>query len=203
HAEATARAVYWPMRVLLFALYPVVLGLDGIGTLCLRLVGIRRQVDTHEESYSPEELQLIVEESEAGGALRAESGRLVRELFEFGDKTAAEAMVPRVRVVGMLHVKDLLRRLMNEEVITASDVRPLPVVPETSSLDTVLTTMERAHAHMAVVIDEHGGTAGVLSLEDLAEEVVGEIDEGVPQAPGLVAMPDGSVVVSGTLRLDE
>ncbi len=237
HAEGTARTVYWPMRVLLFALYPVILGLDGIGALCLRLVGIRRQVDTHEESYSSEELALIVEESEAGGALRAESGRLVRELFEFGDKTAAEAMVPRVRVVGipvgtsptdlrrllmkhrhtrypvydgdldhivgMLHVKDLLRRLMNEERITASDVRPLPVVPETSSLDTVLTTMERAHAHMAVVIDEHGGTAGVLSLEDLAEEVVGEIDEGVPQAPGLVAMEDGSVVVAGTLRLDE
>ena len=236
-AEATARAVYWPMRILLFALYPVVVGLDGIGTLCLRLVGIRRQKDTHEESYSPEELQLIVEESEAGGALRAESGRLVRELFEFGDLTAAEAMVPRVRVVGirvgtspqelrrlltahrhtrypvydgdldhivgMLHVKDLLRRLMTEETITATDVRPLPVVPATSTLDTVLTTMERAHAHMAVVIDEHGGTAGVLSLEDLAEEVVGEIDEGVPQAPSLVTMFDGSVVVAGTLRLDE
>ena len=237
HAEGTARAVYWPMRFLLFALYPVVVGLDGIGALCLRLVGIRRQVDTHEESYSPEELQLIVEESEAGGALRAESGRLVRELFEFGDLTAAEAMVPRVRVVGipvgtssadlrrlltmhrhtrypvydgdldhivgMLHVKDLLRRMMNDEQITSSDARPLPVVPATSTLDTVLTTMERAHAHMAVVIDEHGGTAGVLSLEDLAEEVVGEIDEGAPQAPGLVPMPDGSVVVSGTLRLDE
>lgn len=237
HAEATARTVFWPMRILLFAFYPVILGLDGIGTFLLRLVGIRRQKDTHEESYSPEELQLIVEESEAGGALRAESGRLVRELFEFGDLTAAEAMVPRVRVVGiplgtspadlrrllmtrrhtrypvydgdldhivgMLHVKDLLRRLVNEETITAGDLRQLPVVPETSSLDTVLTTMERAHAHMAVVIDEHGGTAGVLSLEDLAEEVVGEIDEGVPQAPSLVVMPDGSINVSGTLRLDE
>jgi len=237
HAEATARTVFWPMRLLLFAFYPVVLPLDGIGTLCLRLVGIRRQKDVHEESYSPEELQLIVEESEAGGALRAESGRLVRELFEFGDLTAGEAMVPRVRVVGipvgatpadvrrlllthrhtrypvydgdldhivgMLHVKDLLRRLIQDEPVTAADVRPLPVVPETSSLDTVLATMERAHAHMAVVIDEHGGTAGVLSLEDLAEEVVGEIDEGAPQAPGLVTMPDGSVIVAGTLRLDE
>jgi CBS domain containing-hemolysin-like protein len=237
HAEATARAVYWPMRVLLFGFYPVIVGLDGIGAFCLRLVGIRRQTDTHEESYSAEELQLIVEESEAGGALRAESGRLVRELFEFGDHTAAEAMVPRVRVVGipvgtsptdlrlllmthrhtrypvydgdldhivgMLHVKDLLRRLMTDEAINAADVRPMPVVPSTAPLDSVLTTMERAHAHMAVVIDEHGGTAGVLSLEDLAEEVVGEIDEGVPRAPGLVAVPDGTVLVAGTLRLDE
>jgi CBS domain containing-hemolysin-like protein len=205
--------------------------------LCLRLVGIRRQLDMHEESYSPEELQLIVEESEAGGALRAESGQLVRELFEFGDLTAAEAMVPRVGVVGipvgasaedlrallrthrhtrypiyegdldhtigMLHVKDLLRRLLNNEPIAATDVRPIPVVPETAALDDVLTTMEKAKAHMALVIDEYGGTAGVLSLEDLAEEVVGELDEGPPQAPGLVTLPDGSVKVSGTLRLDE
>ncbi len=236
-AEATARAVFWPMRILLLALYPVVVGLDGVGTLCLRLVGIRRQVDTHEESYSPEELQLIVEESEAGGALRAESGRLVRELFEFGDLTADEAMVPRVRVVGipvgaspddlrvvisthrhtrypvyegdldhivgMLHVKDLMRHLIHNVPVTAADARQLPVVPETAALDDVLTTMERARAHLAVVIDEHGGTAGVLSLEDLFEEVVGELDEGPPAAPGLVVLPDGSVKVAGTLRLDE
>jgi CBS domain containing-hemolysin-like protein len=236
-AEGTARAVYWPMRALLFTFFPIVVGLDGIGTLCLRLVGIRRQLDMHEESYSPEELQLIVEESEAGGALRAESGQLVRELFEFGDLTAAEAMVPRVGVVGipvgasaedlrallrthrhtrypiyegdldhtigMLHVKDLLRRLLNNEPIAATDVRPIPVVPETAALDDVLTTMEKAKAHMALVIDEYGGTAGVLSLEDLAEEVVGELDEGPPQAPGLVTLLDGSVKVSGTLRLDE
>lgn len=236
-AESTARAVFWPMRALLFMFFPVVVSLDGVGALCLRLVGIRRQADTREESYSPEELQLIVEESEAGGALRAESGRLVRELFDFGDLTAGEAMVPRVRVVGipvgaspedlrallrrhrhtrypvyegdldhivgMLHVKDLLRRLILDERIAAADVRQLPVVPETSSLDAVLTTMQRTHAHMAVVIDEHGGTAGVISLEDLAEEVIGEIDEGVPQAPSLVTLPDGAVRVSGTLRLDE
>jgi len=106
-------------------------------------------------------------------------------------------------IVGMLHVKDLLRRLILEEHIGPSDVRSIPVVPETSSLDDVLSTMQRAHAHMAVVIDEHGGTAGVLSLEDLAEEVVGEIDEGVPTAPNLIRTSDTSARVAGTLRLDE
>ena len=103
----------------------------------------------------------------------------------------------------MLHVKDLLRRLTNNEQVASGDVRPIPVVPETSSLDSVLTTMERAHAHLAVVIDEHGGTAGVVSIEDLLEEVVGEIDEGVPESPPLVPAPDGSVSAAGTVRLDE
>lgn len=237
HAEGTARAVYWPMRVLLFTFYPFVVGLDALGALLLRAVGIKRQKHTREESYSPEELQLIVEESQMGGALGTEAGKLVRELFEFGDLTAAEVMVPRVRVVGipvgaspadlrrlllthrhtrypvfdgdldhivgMLHVKDLLRRLILEEHIGPSDVRTMPVVPATASLDSVLSTMQRAHAHMAIVVDEHGGTAGVLSLEDLAEEVVGEIDEGVPQSPNVVRVNEKTARVAGTLRLDE
>jgi magnesium and cobalt exporter, CNNM family len=231
------RIVYWPMRVVLILIYPFVALLNLIGRGCLALLGVRRQVNPREQSYTADELELIVEESARGGALRAEAGRLVRELFDFGDLSAGQVMVPRVRVIGipvgaspadvrrllaahhhtrypvfdgdldhiigMLHVKDLLRRLMLEEHITAPDVRPIPYVPETAPLDDVLETMQRAHAHLAVVIDEHGGTAGVVSIEDLIEEVVGEIDEGVPEAPPIEAQPDGSIRAAGTVRLDE
>jgi CBS domain containing-hemolysin-like protein len=237
HPLGTARFTFWPMRVTLIVLYPLVRLSNVLATSLLRLVGIRRNANTAEQLYTPEELQLIVVESEEGGALRSDSGRILRELFEFGDLTAAQVMVPRVRVVGipvgatpadlrriiaerrrtryavydqdldhivgMLHVKDLLRRVMNEEVVTAADVRRIPVVPVTSSLDDVLATMQRAHAHMAVVIDEYGGTAGIVGLEDLFEEVVGEIDEGSSNAPPLSRAPDGSVIAAGTVRLDE
>jgi len=164
------------------------------------------------------------------------AGKLLKELLEFGDRTAGEAMIPRVRVlgipvgaspadiramlvrhhhtrypiyegdldhiVGMLHVKDLLRRLLTNEAVGAGDLRPMPVVPESATLDAVLHTMQRSSAHLAVVIDEHGGTAGVISLEDLFEEVVGEIDEG-PSVPSIAVRPDGSVMTAGTVRLDE
>jgi CBS domain containing-hemolysin-like protein len=106
-------------------------------------------------------------------------------------------------ISGMLHVKDLLKRLIVGESIAAADVRPMPFVPDTAPLDDVLKTMQRAHAHLAVVIDEHGGTAGLVSIEDLIEEVVGDIDEGVPKEPPLVLGADGSVRAAGTLRLDE
>jgi CBS domain containing-hemolysin-like protein len=102
----------------------------------------------------------------------------------------------------MLHVKDLLRRLLANEPVSASDLRPMPVVPESAPLDDVLRTMQRTSAHLAIVIDEHGGTAGVISLEDLFEEVVGEIDEG-PSVPSIAVRPDGSVLAAGTVRLDE
>ena len=73
----------------------------------------------------------------------------------------------------------------------------------TQILDTVLATMRRERAQFAVVIDEHGGTSGVVTLEDLFEEVVGEIDEtpGAPATPRRDAQ--GRVRVPGTLRLDE
>lgn len=235
--ERTARFAHWPMQVTLYALYPFVTVSNQFAWLCLRLLGIRRQATTPDHSYTPEELQLIVEESEEGGALRAESGRILRELFEFGDLTAREVMVPRVQVaglpvgastekirevlarhrhtrypvydgdldhvVGMLHVKDLLRRLLTGEAIAAADVRRMPIVPETATLDLVLAEMQRTSAHLALVIDEHGGTEGIVSLEDLFEEVVGEIDEGMPMAPKLAPEPDGSVRLAGTVRLDE
>ena len=237
HPESTARAVYLPMRIVLAVFFPFVVALNSIGNLCLRLLGIRRQENPHDRAYTPEELQIIVEESAESGALRAESGRLLRELFEFGDLTAGESMVPRVRVagipvgiatdnlkgllarsrrtrypvydgdldhiVGMIHVKDVLRKLLQNQSITAADARPIPAVPTTATLDVVLATMQKAQAHMAVVIDEHGGTAGILSLEDLFEEMVGEIDEGAPAAPPIVKNADGSATVAGTVRLDE
>jgi CBS domain containing-hemolysin-like protein len=235
HAERAVVAVHWPMQACLALLYPFVVTLNGLGNLILRTVGLHR-AQSDGEGYTPEELRIIVEESARSGVMPAESGSILRELLEFSDLTAAEAMVPRVRVVGipvgvqpsglralilahghtrypiydgdldhiagMLHVKDLLRLILAGQAVTA-DVRPLPVVPETATLDTVLRTMQRAQAHMALVIDEHGGTAGVVSLEDLFEEVVGELDEGQPARPPLQPQADGSVLVAGTVRLDE
>jgi CBS domain containing-hemolysin-like protein len=235
--ERMGRLTHWPMQATLAVLYPVVALSNLLARLVLRSVGIRREQVREEQVYTPEELQLIVEESERGGALHGESGRLLRELFEFGDLTAAQVMVPRVRVagipigatpadvraivlaqrrtryavydgdldhvLGMVHAKDLLRRLIAGEPISIADVRRVPVIPESASLDVVLETMQRAQAHLAVVIDEHGGTAGIVSLEDVFEEVVGELDEGQPTAPPLQPLPDGSVSAAGTVRLDE
>lgn len=236
HTERTARMLYWPMRVVMLVFYPFVYVLNGAGAIVLRVLRIPRQAES-DQVYTPEELQIIVEESAHGGALRAESGVLLHELLKFGDLTAGEVMVPRVRVVGipvgaspdtvrrvlrthhharypvyegdldhiagMMHVKDLLKRLLAQEPIVATDAKPLPVLPESAKLDAVLETMQRSQAHLAVVIDEHGGTAGVISLEDLFEEVVGEIDEDAPAAPPISRATDGSLLVAGTVRLDE
>lgn len=237
HTERAARWLYWPMRWSWILTFPFVALFSRIADACLRLIGVKRTAHTDEQLHTSEELRLIVEESEEGGALRAESGRLLQELFEFGDLTASQAMVPRVRVVGvpvgatpddlrallltkmhtrypvyigdldhivgMLHVKDLLCRIITNESITAADVRPMPMIPETAPLDDVLVVMQRANAHIAIVIDEHGGTAGTISIEDLSEEVVGEISEDASDIPSFVEESAGIWRVAGTARLFE
>ena len=236
HAEQSALWVTPPIRWMEIVLLPVVVALNATGNFLLRLIGVRRQVSA-ERFYTSEELQFIVEESEEGGAIRADSGRMLLDLFEFGDLTAAGAMVPRVAVVGvptdvtaeelrdiiretphtrypvyeqdldhvigLVHIKDLFRALMNTGTLMLPKLRPLPVVPETAPLDDVLATMKKERTQMALVIDEHGGTAGTITMSDLFEEVVGEIDESATDIPDIRTEMDGRLRVLGTVRLTE
>jgi CBS domain containing-hemolysin-like protein len=237
--QAAERMVLWitpPMLWIQTIVLPLVAALNGLGNFVLKLAGIRRQAQNAEQYYTSEELQLIVQESEEQGALRAESGQMLQELFEFGDRTAGEVMVPRVKIsgipvgagpdelratlrrmphtrypiyegdldhiIGIYHIKDLLRLLLSNQRVSALGVRQVPVVPETALLDAVLATMRRERAQLAIVIDEHGGTAGIVTLEDLFEEVVGEIEEG-PATTTRRRDARGRLRVPGTLRLDE
>ena len=105
-------------------------------------------------------------------------------------------------IVGSLHIKQVLRLLVANEPVRAQDARPLPYIPGQVLLDEVVASMRRARAQMAVVMDQHGGTAGLVTMEDLFEEVVGEIEEGRGYTP-IVREAVGRLRVRGTVRLTE
>ena len=237
--QRAARTVLWVSPVILAlqtVLFPVIVGLNAIGNGLLRLVGVRRREVEAERYHTTEELQYIIEESQEGGLLRGESGRILRELFEFGDLTAGEVMVPRVmlaaietgagpdalrrivqasphtrypifsgsldNIIGSLHIKEALRHLVTGEPVIAHHARPLPYVPGPAPLDEVLAAMRRYRAQMAVVMDQHGGTAGLVTMEDLFEEVVGDIEEGHGRT-SIVREGQGRFRMRGTVRLEE
>ena len=80
---------------------PLVHALNSLGNRILSIFGVKRQEVSPEHYHTTEELQFIIEESQEGGLLRGESGKILRELFEFGDLSAGEVMVPRVLSVGI------------------------------------------------------------------------------------------------------
>jgi CBS domain containing-hemolysin-like protein len=105
-------------------------------------------------------------------------------------------------VVGILHVKDVLRLLSRGGEPDGYPLRPVPYVPETADVDVVLAAMRREGTQLAIILDEHGGTAGLVSIEDLFEEVVGEIEEEA-ERPQSWADDEGRLHVNGTVRVEE
>lgn len=109
-------------------------------------------------------------------------------------------------VVGFFHAKDLLK-VKDEDRDRPLDrrlIRQMLVVPESKQLHPLLLDMRRQRRHLALVIEEHGGTAGVVTLEDLLEELVGEIrDEYDAGELGIVNLDDDRVCIPGALRIDE
>lgn len=106
-------------------------------------------------------------------------------------------------VAGVTGVRELLKSGVTEGPIERI-TRPALLVPDSLPLPIVLERMRAAMDDLACVIDEYGGLAGVVTVEDLAEELVGElVDENDPEPAGVVANDDGSWDLPGTLRLDE
>ena len=110
------------------------------------------------------------------------------------------------QIVGMVHIRDLLQLLRKWEPLQSDVIWPITFVPETMTLDRVLGAMRRDRTHAVVVMDEAGGTAGMVTVKDLFEEVVGTIEEGAVGFEGRQEAfmdEEGRLHVHGTLRVVE
>ena len=111
-------------------------------------------------------------------------------------------------VLGLLYFKDVVRRLTADPAVASVPVsdlmRPMPFIPESKPVDALLREMQRDQIHFALVIDEWGGTAGLVTIEDIIEEIVGEIaDEYDRETPDLEELADGRWRVDATMDIDD
>jgi magnesium and cobalt exporter, CNNM family len=110
-------------------------------------------------------------------------------------------------VLGMLHVRDLFSALVDRgiaNVVVADLVRPAHFVPETKDLAAMLSEFRRTNQHMAIVVDEYGSMEGIVTLEDLLEEIVGEIeDEFDLPDESIERVDDDTIRIDGTFPIDD
>ncbi len=213
--------------------------LNGIGNLLLKVF---RVPPAHGQSrlLAPEELELVVSESAEGGLIEEDAEEMIRNIFDFSDRTVGQVMTPRTKVqavptdiamgelltivtesrhsrfpvydadldhiVGILHLKDLIRQSIKPT--STFDLRLIlraaPAVPEDQLVESLLAVFKQQRLHMAVVLDEFGGLAGIVTLEDLVEEVVGEVrDEFDLEKEPYVELAPGILEVAGDYLVDD
>jgi CBS domain containing-hemolysin-like protein len=231
--RAVAYAIAPPMVLISRVLGPVISFLNGAANWTVRRFGIEPREELT-SVRSLEELELLIRSSGEEGTLEPDALTMLTRAIRFGDKDAADALVPRravdlVRaddtvahlseravatghsrfpvvgsdlddVLGVVHVKDVYRVAFAERASTPVSELMVPpfVVPETRHLGDLLVDLRAVGTHLAVVVDEHGGTAGIITLEDVLEEIVGEIDDEHDRpTPRLTAL-----LRPGTWRLD-
>jgi magnesium and cobalt exporter, CNNM family len=227
--------LYRPLTWAAVVLMPFVVFANLVVGALLRLVGAREPDSRH--FVSREELKALLALEPGEADVTTQEAELIGKIFDLGDTTVREVMVPLVEVamlpedaspedaigiiqqrgfsripvyreresnvVGLVNAMDLLSR--GAEVARVAELARQPYfVPETKRIDDLLREMQRHRIHLAVVVDEYGGSTGIVTLEDILEEIVGEIQDEHDRTPASVErLPDGSYLVAARTNIDE
>ena len=220
---------------------PLILAMSGTAKGAIRLLGME-PTGVHSVAHSPDEIRMLVEQSQQEGEIEAEQEQMIHGVFEFPEIMAREVMTPRPdiialdinatldevtkllieeghsripvyeegldNIIGILLVKDLLPYLVGSEggegFVLRDVIREPYFVPDTKRISELLAELRTRNVHLAVILDEFGGTEGVVTLEDLLEEIVGEIyDEYDLPEPDFTVTPEGDVLIDGGASIDE
>jgi CBS domain containing-hemolysin-like protein len=238
HADAVALWSAWPIWALTRVLGPLPQLLILVGNAITPGRGFR------EGPFSSEtELRELVDIAEASAVIEAGERKMIHSVFDLGDTTVREVMVPRNDVVyietyknlrqtlslflrsgysrvpvigdnlddvrGFAYLKDIVRRDFEAPDVEVTQkveeiMRPPAWVPDSKPVDDQLREMQARRQHIAMVVDEYGGTAGLITIEDLLEEIVGEItDEYDADEDDVEDLGDGEVRVSSRYPIDD
>jgi putative hemolysin len=234
NSDAITLKIVHPLRSFYYVLSPIIILTTGVASALLRPFGIHGQKWRHR--LTKDQLRLLLtSEGEAAGAVDREDAGLISGIFEFGQTTVGEVMVPRTDIVGvsrdstvgeavdlvrahgfsrlpvlsedrdhiegMVHSRDLLGAPRDSRITGL--VRSVPHVPETKTCDDLFREMQARRQHLAAIIDEHGSLAGIVTLEDLLEELVGEIEDEYDVGQSLIQRIDEDLLmVDGRTEID-
>jgi len=209
-SEKTTLAIAYPLQFFFIIFRPFIWLLNGISNAILKVLGISAVHGT--EVHSSDELKYLVQQSQETGTIKIANYNIIKNAFDFSERTARQIMVPRTQVltidvndfnemvlekvieenysripcyedtldniIGVVYLKDILLKMRKHEVINIRDIiRPIMMIPETKHIGQLLKDFQIKHQQIAVLIDEYGTTKGIITMEDILEELVGQIQD--------------------------
>jgi putative hemolysin len=232
-AETLAALIARPVTLLARVLRPAVWVLQGSAELLLRPFGVH-DVMAGASIRTPEELRAIVDEAEQSGVIPRAQEELLHGVFDFATREAIDVMVPASdvvwldadtpaeealdttphgrypvgdgsldRLLGVIHFRELVAAA-REGAPVRSRTQPALIIPETKDLGALLRELRELRQQLAVVVDEYGATSGIVTIEDILEEIVGEIEDeySLPDST-LEWLDDRTVAVGGSMTIDD
>ncbi len=233
-----AKNVSLVLWALYYLLLPISFIIDRLMEWMTSSFGL--QEDEKERLLEVEEFQTLLDIGEEQGDLEEDEKEMLQSIFEFGDTSVREIMIPRTDVVcvphdvsldelvevikskghtripvyqetidkikGIINAKDLLSLyVQNKTDIKIQELsRPPIYVPESKKIDDLLRHFQEERQHMAIVVDEYGGTSGIVTLEDIIEEIVGEIRDEYDKETSLSRKIDEKTfIVNAKIDIDE
>ena len=224
NSEKISMAFGYPMRAIMVILYPITILFAGLKFLLRKIFKSK-----NDDKITEEELLSMVEEAQEDGSLDMQERELISSAIEFDDAEVEDIFVPRVNVIAvpidmpMEKIKALFLEhnfsrmpvykntksplwIRSSYFFSSSSVMasPATIATEHMKISTLLKSMQRQKVHMAVVVDEYGGTLGIVTLEDILEELVGEIwDEHDEVVNYFTKIDDTTYIVDGRAELDK
>lgn len=242
YSEKVALGLSSPTEFLMILMRPVVWVFTKFMGLITGLFGLRKKPGI--PFVTEEEIKTMISIGEEEGTLEEEEKEMLHKVFEFGDTTVSEAMVPRTEIVsipegatvsdalklvskegysrypvikdtvdnitGILYVKDILIKMAEEKIgpdnPISNLIREAYYIPENKMVTELLDEMQKNKFQIAIVVDEYGGTAGLITLEDLIEEIVGGLQDEFEEMEAekeVEVIDERTFIVSGSTGLDE
>lgn len=137
--------------------------------------------------------------------LTDDNDAMVKEIFHTGHTLVPIFQDSLDNIIGIIHIKDLMRSFVEKKnIVIRSLIRPVYFVPETKLISEIMKEMQKRSERISIVTDEYGGTEGVLTIEDILSEIVGELStEGKNVSDEYSKLPDGNFLVLGSIDVED
>ena len=232
YALFSARPLYLFYRIT----FPIMWLFNHLTTGIMHLTG--HDVTKEHDSYSEEEIKLLLEESAESGSIEQDQYQYLDNIFDLDDKDAKSIMTPRTEVmaidldddlqtnldfmgknkftrypvyredkdniVGFVHIKDAYL-LPKGSTMRDLKIRTIQAVPESIAIGKLLQVLQEKHTKIAVVVDEHGGTSGIVTMTDVVEQIIGRMEDEYlhDDQDEILKVGDHHYLVDGSLPVDQ